>query len=238
MIELIHDEEFIDEFREAVLHEIRDGQDPYLYSKRYRIKLYLTSEEENRLKELANTCCKDGNQSSPNFAEWFIQAFIAGVAHNCRNVEGHILIRTSTGYEKWENIATIYPIEMLREKIEERRLAFEKAKKVDVNLANHLLENPIIWHKSPMETGEDKNIRDVIKKEKLLKYLCPALRSASDDAFEIAKVITPILLSLAIVGTIVLPLAPSIFASIAVFISKMGIAALCVDYPNIKEAKK
>lgn len=238
MLELTHDEEFIDEFLKAVLLEVRDSQDYSLFSKRYRVRLNLTSEEEERLKELASKCHEEGKKPSHNFIEWFVLAFTAGIAQNCRKVEGNILVRTPAGYEKWEDLVNIYPIELLRQKIEERRLAFEKAKNVDASLASHLLESPIIWHKLPMETGGDKNIEGVIKSEKLLKYLCPALRSVSDDAFEIAKVITPILLSLAIVGTISLPLAPTLFASIAIFISKMGIAAFCVDYPSTKDSEK
>jgi hypothetical protein len=61
-------------------------------------------------------------------------------------------------------------------------------------------------------------------------YLCPALQTAVDDAFEIAKIITPILFGLVIAGTLSIPLVPIFFASISLLVSRMGIASLCLEY--------
>ena len=72
----------------------------------------------------------------------------------------------------------------------------------------------------------------------LRTHLCPALRSVSGDVFDIAKITTPILLSLALAGTIVLPVEPFAFALLAIIISRSGIAALCAEYQPEKKSDK
>lgn len=61
------------------------------------------------------------------------------------------------------------------------------------------------------------------------QYLCPALKSASNDAFDIAKTMTPVLAALSLAGVITLSLNPLIFAALSLLIARMGIATLCAD---------
>ncbi len=74
---------------------------------------------------------------------------------------------------------------------------------------------------------EKPRLRDSIR-----SILCPALKSLSGDAFEIAKVSTPILLSLSLAGTISLPAQPLVFAMVAVIIARSGVAAVCAQSEN------
>ena len=69
---------------------------------------------------------------------------------------------------------------------------------------------------------EDFDIIETIK-----KYICPALKSASDDAFEISKIITPILAGLSFTGTIDFPLDRLYFAVFSIIIARMGISTFC-----------
>ena len=59
--------------------------------------------------------------------------------------------------------------------------------------------------------------------------LCPLLKGLSGDAFEIAKVTTPVLLSLSLAGTISLPTQAIFFAAAACLIAKSGITTICND---------
>lgn len=61
-------------------------------------------------------------------------------------------------------------------------------------------------------------------------HICPVLKGISDDAFDVAKAATPVLITLAIAGTIALN--PVMFALIAVFIARMGVRTFCADYIN------
>lgn len=66
----------------------------------------------------------------------------------------------------------------------------------------------------------------------LRAYLCPSLQSLSSDAFEIARVITPLLASLKLSGKIPIDLDPWLFAGIAILIARTGIAAFCADHAD------
>ncbi len=61
----------------------------------------------------------------------------------------------------------------------------------------------------------------------LRRYLCPALQSASGDAFQIARVITPLLAGLQISGKVPIDLDPWLFAGISLLIARMGVASFC-----------
>ncbi len=63
----------------------------------------------------------------------------------------------------------------------------------------------------------------------LRRYLCPMLQGISSDAFEIARVITPLLVGLKLSGKLTIDLNPWIFAGIALLIERMGVAAFCAD---------
>lgn len=58
-------------------------------------------------------------------------------------------------------------------------------------------------------------------------YLCPALDRVSGDAFEIARVITPLLAGLKLAGTAPIDLDPWLFAGLALLIARGGVAAFC-----------
>jgi hypothetical protein len=69
----------------------------------------------------------------------------------------------------------------------------------------------------------------VIAKRGFRKYICPALQTVTNDAHDIAKIITPILIPLILAKTISIPLEPIIFAQVALIIARMGVASLCED---------
>lgn len=72
-----------------------------------------------------------------------------------------------------------------------------------------------------------KQAEEIVEDISVKSYLCPALQSVSDDAFEIAKIIIPILVSLSLAKTITVPLDSLLFALIPLSIARMGIASLC-----------
>ena len=72
----------------------------------------------------------------------------------------------------------------------------------------------------------------IIIKRDVRKYLCPALQTASNDAYDIAKIITPILIPFILAGTIAIPLQPLLFSHLALSIARMGIASLCDDFKD------
>ncbi len=78
--------------------------------------------------------------------------------------------------------------------------------------------------------------REIVKKKTLRQYLCPALQTSSNDVFEMAKIAIPIMLSLALAGTILIPVNTLIFASIILMIQRMGVATYCHGFD--KEEKK
>lgn len=80
--------------------------------------------------------------------------------------------------------------------------------------------------------------KDLVTRKDIRKYLCPALQTVANDAFEISKVITPILVGLVIAGTIVIPLIPVLIASMALVIARMGISGLCADFIQEDASKK
>jgi len=61
----------------------------------------------------------------------------------------------------------------------------------------------------------------------LRHYLCPALQSASGDAFQIARVITPLLAGLQVSGKVPIDLDPWLFAGVSLLIARMGVASFC-----------
>jgi hypothetical protein len=62
---------------------------------------------------------------------------------------------------------------------------------------------------------------------RLRRHLCPALERVSGDAFEIARLITPLLAALKISGKEPLNLDPWLFAGLALMIERVGVAAFC-----------
>lgn len=68
--------------------------------------------------------------------------------------------------------------------------------------------------------------------------LCAALQTTSNDAFEIAKITTPILLGLVFAGVLALPLYPTLFAVVALIIARAGIASFCAGLEKKNSKRK
>lgn len=63
----------------------------------------------------------------------------------------------------------------------------------------------------------------------LLKQLCAVLVRISDDTFEIAKIVAPILITFSFSKSISVPTEPFAIALVAIAIGRMGVAAICPD---------
>lgn len=228
--------DFNDEFQSWVLKEIREHQDPGLYSKRIHIKLFWEDEEIKKITSLARICASHIKKPA-KYLEWYKLAFMAGLVYGCQEINGKIFLRTSIGYTDYEMLRKKYPAYLLSKKLVTRRKQYEDLVEKTPLLALHLIEKPIVEISFSEELTIERAEKLVSRKD-IRKYLCPVLKSVSDDAFEIAKLITPILLSLSLAGTVAIPLSPILFANLAIVISKTGIAALCVGYNDKKQKDK
>jgi hypothetical protein len=65
------------------------------------------------------------------------------------------------------------------------------------------------------------------RKDILAKNICPALSRVTDDAFSIARSVSPVLTTLAITGTVAIPLNPLFVALVAIMLARMGVATVC-----------
>jgi len=83
-----------------------------------------------------------------------------------------------------------------------------------------------------------KRAKELLTRQDIRAYLCPALQTVSGDVFTIANTITQVLAPLAIAGALSIPLEPVLFASIALVISRVGIASICADYKKEDKEKK
>jgi hypothetical protein len=81
-----------------------------------------------------------------------------------------------------------------------------------------------------------RKAENLIKRKNIRATICPGLKSISSDVFDIAKVITPLLVGATLAKTITIPLDPMLFGCIAMVIMRMGIATLCAQYQG--EANK
>ena len=68
---------------------------------------------------------------------------------------------------------------------------------------------------------------DALAKGVTKRRVCAALHRATDDPFETAKVLTPVLFPLAAVG--VIPMDTLVFSYLAMMVARIGVAALCAD---------
>lgn len=62
------------------------------------------------------------------------------------------------------------------------------------------------------------------------KQICAALKSGTDDVYEIGKLLTPILLPMSLSEVIPLPATPIALAAISIIIARIGIAGLCANF--------
>jgi len=87
------------------------------------------------------------------------------------------------------------------------------------------------------ESHEPLAIYDILPPSPLLRltkllpairpYLCPALQSLSNDGFDIAKGITPVMLTLKLSGKLPVDLDPWLIAATAFVVQRAGIASFC-----------
>ena len=80
--------------------------------------------------------------------------------------------------------------------------------------------------------------RSLLKEQAVRKAICAALQQGAKSAFDIGKIITPILVGLVLAGTIVFPLTPVLFGMMAIVIAQIGTAALCAEYKGEKASGK
>jgi hypothetical protein len=81
----------------------------------------------------------------------------------------------------------------------------------------------------------ESEAKAIVARKDVRAYLCPVLRSATRDVYDVVKMTTPILLPLAIAGTLPIPLNPLLFALVAVLIGRMGVEGFCAEYEQEKE---
>jgi len=89
-----------------------------------------------------------------------------------------------------------------------------------------------LWEQR-QKISEQKS-RRLLEQREIRTRLCQALQTTPNDSFEIAKVITPLLIEMNTAGIISIPIIPVHFASITLVIARMGVTGLCSD--NKKKA--
>jgi hypothetical protein len=71
----------------------------------------------------------------------------------------------------------------------------------------------------------------IVHQSGVRQRICAALTSGTGDAFDVGKILVPVLVPLSLAGTIAVPLTPIVTAAIALVIARMGVAAFCKDAP-------
>ncbi len=80
---------------------------------------------------------------------------------------------------------------------------------------------------------------DLIKQPTVIERLCPALKSVSDDLGDVAKVVVPVMIPLALGPQALIPLTPLAFGALAVVIVRAGVRSLCPeDKRETRESSK
>ncbi|MEH2026327.1 hypothetical protein [Nostoc sp.] len=106
-------------------------------------------------------------------------------------------------------------------------------KAVEVISYSEKLTSDIIQPQSTDGFEKSKQeVEEALKSKDIKKRICPALKSVTDEASNIANAITPVLVGAVLGGTLVIPLNPIFFGWMAVVIAKAGAAALCADYDS------
>jgi len=119
-----------------------------------------------------------------------------------------------------------------------KEVAEHQEKGVEIQKALDVLDSEIIEKRSntnwtSLAPGVEAYPKPELKiKRTVLDAICPALQSITGDSFEIAKITTPVLLSLSLAGTINIPSSPLVFGLFAVLLSKAGVESIC---RNIKK---
>jgi hypothetical protein len=77
--------------------------------------------------------------------------------------------------------------------------------------------------------------QELLNQKSIRERICPVLTKGSNDFFDIAKNITPVLLGASIVGSLPFTLTPLVVALAALLIARVGIHGFCKD--NIEITK-
>ena len=128
---------------------------------------------------------------------------------------------------KWYNnynlmLSQLVEIEPDNKKWREEQEQFKKYENITPEKFSYLWEQ--------RQKINEQKARQLLTQKEIRTRLCQALQSNSNDSFEIARIITPLLIELADAGTISIPIMPVQFASITLVIARMGIAELCADH--------
>jgi hypothetical protein len=192
---------------------------------------------EDRVRTLERRVLKERGKSQ----EFDLQAFQKDVETELHNLIAEGSAERSDGYTLSKTLQRLLENasdpqsdqDLLRRLLEmepgQQALRQDEAKKDAIDFSQ------ISEHTSLHPAGRRTHISEqaakaILQRKAILVYLCPALESAGHDAFEIAKIITPILSGLVIAGTISIPLVPVLFASMALVISRSGRVSLCAEY--------
>jgi len=110
---------------------------------------------------------------------------------------------------------------------------FERGTVVRLRIAGTIAAGEPIEAIPELETVELRGPTESARCHRVLhglrRHLCPALRSVSGDAFEIARVATPILAGLRVAGKLDVDLDPWLFAGVSLLLARMGVATFCAD---------
>lgn len=104
----------------------------------------------------------------------------------------------------------------------------ETERRESVNAKLERLEHELTSLREAEERARAEAIR-LLLHQGVRTRLCAVLKTISDDAHDVAKVITPIIVPLVLTGVIKVPLEPFVFSHLAVLIARMGIAAICSE---------
>lgn len=75
--------------------------------------------------------------------------------------------------------------------------------------------------------GSREEAREAVKREDVRRYICPALKTCSNETIEVAKTITPVLVGAVLAGVITIPLNPIFFGWLALVAVKAGVSTIC-----------
>lgn len=116
---------------------------------------------------------------------------------------------------------------------EQRKIKLLEALKIiDINLYEESIKKNLNLReiRKTIKNISTQIASDVLKRKNVRELLCPALKSVTDDVFDISKSVTPVLTGCVVSGVISIPLTPVIFAAVAVVIVRMSVASLCAGY--------
>jgi hypothetical protein len=84
---------------------------------------------------------------------------------------------------------------------------------------------PVKWTKEQIE-----DIYKEIMKVDARKHICAGMKVFTDDVWEVAKAVVPILITLQLTGVISLPNSSALYLSVAcIMIARIGSSVMCVD---------